>query len=93
MAVILMIIGLILFGPSQVLHFPESIEAVSIGFLLLGLANGFSMMPILPEMIHYLVSNRILSRNKASDITASICDLVGGWGDIGAPIIGSLLDS
>ena len=92
-ALILMTGGLMLFGPSKVLHFPESISSVSIGFFILGLGNGFAIMPILPEMIHYLVSKRILSRNKASDITASICDMVGGWGDIGAPLLGSLLDS
>lgn len=55
LALILMVVGIMLFGPSRVLHMPETVSVVSIGFFLLGLSNGFTLMAILPEMIHYLV--------------------------------------
>ena len=45
----------------------------------------------MPEMIHFLVSKRILSRNKAGDVVSSLVDLIGGFNDLGVPILSAFL--
>lgn len=61
------------------------------GYFLLGLGNAFVLLPSIPELIHYLVTKRILSRNKAGDVVSSLVDLIGGFNDLGAPILSALL--
>ncbi len=62
------------------------------GYVLLGLSNAFVLLPMLPELIHYLTSQRILSRNKSSDFVSSLGDFVSGWSDLGGPILGAVLN-
>ena len=89
----LQVVGLALCGPSQVLALPDSLLISSIGFAILGLGHAFSMMPALPELIHYLSAARIASRNKASDLISSLGDCTGGFSDLFAPVIGAYLSS
>ena len=88
---LLEVLALMLCGPSRILSFPSKVELIASGYFLLGLANAFVLLPSIPELIHYLVAKRILSRNKASDIVSALVDLIGGFNDLGAPILSSLL--
>ena len=45
-------IGLLLMGPSQVLHFKESITSMAFGQAFIGSCSGFTLVICLPEMVN-----------------------------------------
>lgn len=91
MGQLMCLIGLLFFGPSQMLMLPESVALSSTGYFILGFGNGLVLMPAIPELIHFLSSRRILSPNKAGDVASSLFDLVAGFGDLGGPALGAIL--
>ncbi len=93
LGLLITVVGLLLFGPSATFYLPNSLSLSCIGYGILGFGNGLSLMPILPELINYFIARRILSSNKAADVTSALGDLTGGQADLFAPLIGSLLDS
>ncbi len=57
LAFILVSIGLLLMGPSELIGFPDEIWLLYIGTGLIGLASGFVFIPILPEVIESVYIN------------------------------------
>ena len=98
LAFILVSIGLLLMGPSELIGFPDEIWLLYIGTGLIGLASGFVFIPILPEVIESVYINLQLVENSNKDTDNIINDkcaaLYGLFYAIGAilsPLIGSIV--
>lgn len=51
MGFFIMIFGVLLCGPSELLHFPDSIFMLLVGLAFTGMGAASTVIPIIPEML------------------------------------------
>jgi len=90
--------GLLLMGPSSMLGLPNSIFIFLVGYGIVGAAQGFLFIPILPEMIESFCDKYGITEGQDEEIDELISDRSAGLygafyyvGMIVSPIGGSLI--
>ena len=79
--------GALLIGPSDLLGFPsQSRPMMFTGFVLLGVGQSFTVVPVIPEMI-----DSVDEKEAANDKVSAIFHASGGAGQIFAPLIAGYL--
>ncbi len=93
-----MTVALFMFGPSSLLRLPDNLGIFLTGYALLGVAQGFLFIPILPEVIDsvYLKQKIVEGEDEYTDgiISDKAAGLYGSFlasGLIIAPLLGSFI--
>lgn len=87
--------GVILFiyGPSELLNFPNELYLVIIGLSLLGAGFTLSLIPTLPEMIVSVEGRFDNSRGELNDVASGVFNTCLGVGQIVGPLYSSIVTS
>ena len=95
---VIMTVALFLFGPSNLLGLPNSNAIFLTGYALLGVAQGFLFLPIIPEVLDSIYIKRGIQEGSNEYIDGKISDKAAGLfgcsvsiGLILAPILGSFI--
>eukprot|EP00347_Sterkiella_histriomuscorum_P005636 403355840 len=82
-------ISLFFFGPSKLLHFPDSLTFMIIGMVLLGFSCSLIFVPLLPEIIDAVQDKEnIGENNELNDKASSLFNMSYAIGCLIAPILG-----
>jgi MFS family permease len=91
-------IGLFLMGPSDILGLPNYIWLFLVGYGLVGAAQGFLFIPILPEIIEAFSDRYEIKEGENEEVDEDVSDRASGLygafyytGMIISPITGSLI--
>lgn len=86
-------ICLFMYGPSQILHFPDKLIMVIIGYVLSGAANAFMYVPLLTEMIDAIKEKTDIKIDMSvlNDRASGIFSTSIAFGSIIGPVIGGVL--
>lgn len=90
--------GMFMQGPSEILGLPNSILLFLIGYGIVGAAQGFLFIPILPEIIEAYCDKYGITEGEDETVDEDISDLASGLygtfyytGMIISPVMGSLV--
>ena len=93
-------VGLFLMGPSSLLGLPDHLWIFIVGYTILGAAQGFAFIPILPEVIDSIYDHLGIDEGESeandNDISDRASSLYGSFYYIGmmvSPVVGSLVYS
>ena len=79
-------------GPSELLHFPDSLLLMGIGQFLAGLTYTLVICIQLPEMVDGVIDEFPGQEREVNNLSSAICLLISAVGQFLAPIYGSYFE-
>mmetsp|Transcript_16948 Transcript_16948/g.12116 ORF Transcript_16948/g.12116 Transcript_16948/m.12116 type:complete len:196 (+) Transcript_16948:732-1319(+) len=92
-SLIMLAVSALFLGPSQILHFPESLLLICIGQMLRGAFFATLLIPIMGEMIESATLKIDGSETSINDKCSAIFNASLGVGNVVSPIFGAFLES
>jgi MFS family permease len=90
--------GIPLYGPSELLGFPNKIYILIIGYFIMGVAQAFLYIPLVPEIIDSVIEKEEIIECECEQLDSAISDraaaLYGTFysaGIISAPLLGAVV--
>ena len=76
----IIVLSLLLLGPSYVLGLPDSVVPIILGLMFMGLAFAFTMIPTMPEMISAPGDKYKGRESELNDRLSSLYNICTGGG-------------
>lgn len=91
LSVLLSSASFFLVGPSQLLHFPDSLLMIAFGWSLLAATTAFFYVPILPEMVDSALLVFQGQEQAVNDLSSGLFNSFLGIGQLLAPLYGATI--
>ena len=79
-------------GPSELLHFPDSLALMGVGYALAGATLALMYCPALPEMVECSLEYFPGQEREVNNMAAGVFSSCLGIGQVMGPIYGALLE-